>query len=1402
MSMHTTAVRIALSLAASLLLVATAFGQAARTEPRAWTPAVSEALAAYYADDHVTALRICRHLLDTERDPAVRRDAALLCALAMTQMPARADRVEGMGRLAQLVQRDPSLIEDPECNLAFGIARTALSETGSALDALDHAVTGFAAQGNTRRQLAALVALAEAWSRHGEWEITPRRLLDRRPALPDEAEAIRRTRLDQLHAQLVKLPGNDQPLAQVDLIRAELLLRTPETQPQGLAILVQLAESQRISEPVARAALQLAQRHENEDRSAEALALYDRVRREWHGPLAAQAEERHRQLARPQIVIDCPASVRSGESATAHVRTRGLGDVQFEVRQVDVAAWLASASTRGREAALPISGSVRAARQLPAKAASWTWWDSDSLDEPLSFSASPAAYALIVQGSDEQGRPHSLKRLVLVTDLLAACLVGPRDALVWATRAPDAADSPPSTGDEELTGQFWMQRSFVPQRVEFNGGVARLALPPEAHLMRERRWYCLVRHGEHMALCSGELPATADDRPQPTRVALMGGPPEADVGDAFFIAGHLLHDPGTDHERSTDVRFELVIVDALEETRFARTLELSDQQTFNIQLPVTDELAGKHLRVFASHNGRILDNVLTRLAFSVPRSDLPRFRMQLDAPSWVRPGQPVPVSVRPEYPWGTWPRRARLGCWHFVFRLPSCESFAEPLQTAMDLREQWADDTSSVLTFAWPPHAFGVEDDPRVVRLDGIAASWEGRRGQAGLDLLYGPEPRHAWLIPMPGQPQVGQDLRFRLGWFEPGGRAVPHLPQLEIRREGSLLARLDFRPLGVWLISEAWRAPQPGLYEAIAEIPGLDAPPLTARRTIEVQPTPDGQTSDAAWLSGNASLTQAADRAGVQVRLTGTSTRPLLCVVEADDPLAARALTGLPGPLEFSLGLGRLPGPAHLLVLAMGRSGPELLLTREVTPQAAHESASRQTPHRVHAHPGSVVTLPIPDALRSSGAGSILSARLVEARRNDQANLRDAPVEWLTSGPVTALQIVGSDGAAFVPSGPVLRTAGNETPSPLPPALQAALGEGVTLWAACTPLDSIAGQLSIDIPDEPGLHKLALAAQAPNGTVRTDTLFVDARQALLLELVGPPTLLVGDRAEIAVRLQNTFDEPADVELDLQIGDTLSVRSLRVREADGQSTPLPTSAGTRLTIPPDSMQWIFVEVEATRLGSSEVGVSIACRSRLQRESCNCTVLPAVTAPPSMPELFVDRQVSVWARKRDPGTRIAPHWPTSAVDAVRAQQAGRPVQPQPPDPNGPDAAEDQDPMARWVPIGPGDTLLPGQLLLVREAISVERPLGKTTWTQRLPACCRAVASPPADLATVGTRLDTAPDRIVSHVDRLEPGAVWNEYCVAVVRPGEFAWPLPEVRLGEQDLPVAVDQADQRLRVAPR
>ncbi len=1147
------------------------------TAVRQWSAEIAGALAAYRTGEYEAARQQCHALRARSGDGPWRLDAEVIDTLCLLYSPARADMQEGRTRLAQLAEQDPTLWDEPECHLAIGHALSALHETTEALRTLTRAVAGFAAAGLPARQAATLVELADTWARHGEWELTPASFGVRMPGSPQEAAHTRRQQIDALRPEIDALPDNDDALERYELVRGNFLLDSGLDSDAGAAALVPLAAKSEFTATRAAAASRLAEWYEAGGRAAEAAALWERVARDWHGAQAWRAAQRQAELVQPKIELDLPAAAPVGQLVRPHVRARGVPRVSLEVRSVDVEAWLSTQRTRGNDMFLAEAGGVQFARDFNTRSEdAFAWWGSEREPVPPEFQAGAGAYVVIARGVGTDGRTVSVKKLLTVSDVAATCFVGPERVLVWAV----VAGQRPTP----LTVKFWMHSSFVPVTRDLKDDVASFPLPNEARLSRERGWVCLVRAGEHLAVCRGQLPPA--DRAVP-RAALSAGPPTAVVGQTITIAGLLVPPDGEalNLDGATDVQLE--VADTLKHVQMEQRVPLDGGGAFATEVAVPPAAAGRQLRFVVRRNEQVLELLGTRPAVNVSRADDPRFRVTFDLPPWLWPSRTTLAgTLRVEYPWGTVPVDAHVELTLRALRLPGADGPGAPTWGA-SLADRGALDARGVLPFTIPLAELVAPDEPAVVHVSASITSWEGRTGTGQTHVLLAPQQPHLWLSTVPHEPVVGTETRFQLGWFAPGGLPVAELPVVEVSRDGGPL-RLATSIAEGGCTSEPWFAPSPGDYEVAAEVVGADvARAAAARRTITVRAAPPGDTPPAHPLRCEA--VWEGSRAAVGVDLTGSVPGSLLVLVAGRNPLGAVSLPEVAGRMRVEVPVASMGVGAHVRVLRMGHGDVEELDRRPVCAAGRNASASEagfaapalelSEPH-TDVWPGSTASVRV----QRRGLGeAVLIARLIDATHPPRFQPPGAPA---------------SAGDADV--------------------LDKLVRIGETLWCTSMALND-ERILSVPVPAQPGLYQLVAGLRTADGFVTTDTLLLDARRGVLCQVDLPPRLRVGDRTLLAVRLVNGYAEQTDAVVNVTLDAGLHAEALEIVGAAGEVCR--PGARRTLTLPPGRAVWLRGDVEATAGGTGHVAVEITACDRTEVSVGVCEILPTEPAPPDAPRVL-------------------------------------------------------------------------------------------------------------------------------------------------------------------------------------
>jgi len=1301
--------------------------------------------------------------------------------------------------LQQMMLEDPALGDDPECNLAYGVALTALAETADALAVLEKAAAGFAARGDPR-QTEALEALAQTWAVHNEWERTPARFNVPRPAHATAARATRRAQIEALRSRISALPNASDSLARLNLVLGRYLLCAPETADEGRGLLRRLTDVAELTPAGCQAALTLATDCEQRQSWGEAVEWYRRVAVECVGEAAAQARQAVERLTHPDLLLDVPTRVSAGQPLPIRLRVRGLESVRLEVRQVDVEAWLSNPRTRGSEAGLPESGSIRLSRDLVTRAeTAYAWWNSASNDESLECLVPPGAYVVLASGRDADGQVYKRKHLVIVSDLLAVCVTGRQRVLAWAGHpGADGHDYQP------IQARFWMNRSFAPVEVALmplpeaepiageslawaEQAVANFRLPAEAAVLRDKGWVCLLRCGEHLAVCRGEVASLGVGETLP-RVALLTGPPGPGIGESFYAAGFLL--PGETGEVNPPIgsRLELTAIDALERVKLRQGLPLLAGGVFGASLRVDAGQAGEHLRVLTRLDGQSLWNVLGRPTVSAPRTDERQFRVRIeDVPVWLPADAGVlRGTVRAEYPWGAAPLHARARCVFDSFLLPltglrdyQMEGQSVAHEGRLDVDGQWR--------FELPLSALGLSDVPLAIHIRARVTSLEGREGAAQTTVLVGASRPHAWLTCDPSQAVAHQPLRFICAWVDPAGAVLSRPPTVSVRRDGAEVTRLPLRASPQGFVSMPWE-PEPGLYEAVVTLDMVEQPPLTLRRAVTVQAV---QATAAARpsIKCSANLLSSPQQVAVRVTLSGEHDGPVLALLARSEPLAASALPVLRGQAELTLPLEDLPTAGlRVAVLGLQAAQARLLAVEPVEPDPSQPIVlALQTP-RIAVWPGERVTVKaVASRAAAAAPPTVLIARLTLASRSGFVDPAASVSTAEQSRRASGLSI-GTSLGEVRPDQRAQDETTDEPPVALYREIPAELAEGMTLWCASLAVPNGVGEFEVPVPERPGCYRLIVVARSADGAFAAESLLIDARQGITATLSVPRRMRVGDRVLVALELENAGADPRYAEVRWELGDGLSAETMRVVGSRSLLRSLPASAPARLELPAGSRTWLHMEAEAARIAAGEVAVEVRAEDGCRRVAAPYEVADEVRAPGAA-DLTLHRRVFVWTKVRE-GPEHAHGRGRITPPEVGVQARVPPV-----------GADGEEPGWDWVPWQPTDRLVPGQLLKVRDELELRTALaGTLSWSQDVPPTCHTVRGMLERAQSYG--LVSEPDRLRTRLTELKPGLHAQEYFLAVVRPGVGELPAPRLQLDDQPVGVQVNPQQIRLVVVGR
>lgn len=1350
---------------ALLLLAATAVLTAAHAPaqtgaelpPSPWPAELGHAFELYYAEEFAETQRVCRQIAARTRDPALRREAEALAALATMRLVDRDSRLAGRARLTQLAADDPDLLTRPECQLAIGIAQSALSETAGALFQLRQAVDGFAARNRIARLAEACVALAEAWARHGEWEIPVPGLELPRPQSPAQADQIRLAQIRALRRRVAGLPGCENYRNRIDLILARALLESGDK--SGARLLEELADSGTLTREAAEAAVELAEQYEADQRWVDAARLYRRVEAARLGRLSQTAERRRKAIEQPQIVVQAPRRVGAGEQATVGLRVRNVATVEVEVRRVDLARWLAQRHGRFAESTLPISGALVAARRLQTGAPlQHGWWSSGELAEPLSFATT--AGALVVWARATDGSAEA-RRLLLVGELEAAVFAGRRRALIWASGA----------GGIELEGaraSFWMHGSFVPREAPLRAGIALLDLPPEARLLRDKRWVCLVTAGEEVTLCRGRLPAHAGAGRAPPAVALTAGPSEARPGQEVRVFGALLGGRGDGGPGPRSVEVELS--DTMDRRWALSSAEVSPAGTFETRFEIAPDGAGENLRIYARLGGQVLTQVYRSAGVHVPAASDGEFEVSWEALDRLVPeADAVGGELVARYLWGPPVAGGAVRLSARAVRFPTSQPardwmYSPPLArlAVLNAAGRWK--------FEQPLEGFGLPDGPLAVRLAATVRGWDGRQQSGFAELLVADEPVQMWLDCTPTAPRVGEPVHASVGWFDPLGRAVGSKPGLVVRRDGAVIRELELIPVTGGLRSRAWRPVAPGPYELCVTLPIDGADPVVVRQTIEVagdrpahaETKPVACTAQAATADG---------RPQVRARVEGGWPRPVLVLLADEDPLTAAALPGLTGSAQVLLTPDHVPsGPTRVLLVGRSGSGVQVLGATRVAPcpeDTLHLACSLEP---AEPHGGGELTVDVTVTRGEQRRAVDQAAVLVRLARVAQ----HGALPWL---PGETRPDVG-----LLPAGIELFHSqrgddGNGVSLPeareLPGELIEALFAHRTLWLDSALTAEGQARFAVPLPPRPGFYRLFVLARSPDGSFARVCRDLDQRDELELLADLPPRLLVGDRSWAWLTIRNPRPTPVTVRATCSGNEALHVerpqpvgREVGVGAAGSGAADLTLAAGGSVRL--------RTAIEAVRAGRGVATFRVEAEGAARRISAVCAIgEAAVTVADKLTGNGLSLQREVFLLQREQGV-------------------------------GPDdgGAGGQPADSGWIriPLEPGERLDPGALVVVQEQFTPLRALRDVEWEQRLPGNCLTYTGQAfgEQLRQVGRCREQRPGSVLFATPWLGAGRPCiHEYVMVAARPGACQFPAP--RLRARGRVVRIDLVSEHSRV---
>ncbi len=1329
----------------------------ARSSPAAdadWTPASRAALAHFQAGEYDAARDLCAGPLAGADDPLVRRDAAALRAMLLMQGPARTERRSGVVEFDMLARAHRELLARPECQLALGTARLELNETAAALEHLDAAAGGFAAQRDAKRHRAALVALAEGWTRHTEWEHTPGRFGISRPADRAAAERIREQQVAKIREALAQLPDSTAACAALDLVWARHLLAAGDRAAEARDLLARVAALPLSVPAAADAALALGAEYEVEQRWGDALAMYARLQAEASGPLLDEARARQAAITKPQLQLSSPPVAPADRPVRLELGTRNVSAFEIEVRRLDLPAWLASRQGRLIEAQLPAAGSVQFAQRFTTSTEQpYDWWHAP----PVEVSAPPGAY--VVSMTAMAPVPATVRQLLLISDLVALTVMGDDRVLVWATARSGAAAADLDISTAQA--RFWMHGSFMPVQLALADGLARFALPPEARVLRERRWVCLVQAGEHLALCRGEVPPPAAAPPP-----LLLATDRPQVGRPLTVTG--LAPPGLDSAAPATDPWRLEVRDPLDSLIASQELAVSAGGVLHGALPVPAPAGGQTVRLVARRGEQSAQSLAGSHMLPVPWPGAAEHVLACRVPTHVPPdNRAITGTAQAWHAWGTPVEPDALTGILRVADLPSpaTNDQFESNEAVRLGRSLHGDEYVGVIPARERTFAVDIPARWLTTRANGPAAAgiWltgtdDDRNATTILRLVaIGAAPAVAWVRPTSAECQVGRPVRIEGGWFDPSELTGWEPPEFLVReargRQVHLAATAE--PTGWW--SAQWSPEQSGPADVQFTAPREGSVSAHATRTLLISPAPAGDRTpsiacSAEWLAGA--------QPTVRVRLTGESAAPLLVLLESGAPHAAEALDELHGERELSLPLASAPRSLRVLVVDLAASGTRVLARAPIAPPATERlELAVDTPGDPPAA-GAAVNVHV----RCTGPPSAVQDAWLIARLTPATTI--GPVLWIPgdprrdtwSGPALPQLIAGG-----VDSAGSLKIANAETQW-LPREVYAALRDRETLWTTAVPAARDL-ELSVPLPPQPDRYRLDLLACSARGAISTAQRVLDARSGVHLRPDVPARLTLGDRCLVGIAIENPATTPVTGTCEISFGAGLQAES--IEHAGTAQRPANPGAPLSVTVPAGGHAWIQARVEAVRAGHASLGVTFS-GDLAQTAVAEYDVLE-LDERTSSSAVQVKRTVLLLARGH-------------------AAHAGEP------DDAGAAAAS---------PVGDelhtGDRIFAGQRILVRDAFTVPSALAAVTWSQRLPPGCVANVSPDLPARPIGRSSRRRGDELRFETSRLAGGDHVHEFVLTGARPGACTLPAPQIESGGRPLPVQVEPADWRIVV---
>ncbi|GMU83833.1 MAG: hypothetical protein AMXMBFR47_37030 [Planctomycetota bacterium] len=1326
-----------------LLLIPCATAAAARADvPPGWSPALADAFAAYDEGRFTQALAEARTLVSAP-DDRLSLDAEALASMATIRGESRTEWVDGRGRLTRLIFGAPQLGERPDLRLALGLGHLALNESAAALDNLALAEDGFARQERPAARLEALAAQAEAWAIHNEWSMTPAQFNEPVPAGIPAANAVRERRIRDLRAVAETLPASEQTLAKIDVALGTLLLGAGDRRDEALALLRPVAALAPVDRTVARANLLLADDLAATGAIEAAAEHYERVARAPVGDLTVAAERGLRALREPRFEIDIPQRVRAEHAAGVVIRAANVAAAAVEIRRVDFPAWLESQRGQFSESLLPEEGAVAANGALPPGAGERE--RALRIDDALSA----GSYVIIARGRDAAGREVVSKRLLVVDSLDAAVFTG-RDAGLLLVG-----------GSGEAEARFWMHGALSPIVLAVRGGVAAFPLPPESRLLRDRRWTCVVRRGETLAVCRGVIPGGVERAGLPPGVLLSLSPAAPRVGEEIVIAGAVPLAARPDR-RSAATSLEIALVDPAERVVAESRAPVDERGFFFTRIRATPEMAGKTIQAIVRASGQTLDQLYRRAGVAVEPLDDPTVRAVVQMPPHLaRLLGPVPLRLRTEWigggPVGGQPIE-------LVTNASRWPTESQPQFAARPVSRREKMPVEGRRDLATNVGALGLPEGPKSVLLRLTSFNPDRRPAVAEAPVMIAPQPLHAWVEVDAERPIVGMPTHLSLGWFDAAG-VVAGPPRVEIAGPDGRRRELAIYESAAGLRTAEWIPAIPGRHRATLTFDGVSDSAGTFAREITV-----GAPADRP-VESLVSLRAVRQGGSDSVRVTASSESPqsLFVIAAGLDPLGGARVDVGPADGEASIDLAA-PAPAgrpiRVYAVRFDDGRPRIVAGCDV--ELAPEPALTLTETSSETILGGVKNFKV----SLDGAdlrGATVVSRLMPIEPPGRHLWTPPETSPDRSGGVPRLRV---DGASFAggpgDGGPVLTPAAAE---PFDSATVLHLAASAAIWADAA---LAGGEVTVSpaIPSRQGRFRLEVIAARADGSLARGAHLIDTRRSAELTLEFPPSVEVGDRMFGLVRIDHRGDSPLATSLAFK--PPAGLRIIRALDASGRALADADGAFT-VAIEPRSATRIAVEFEVAAPLRGTLRVELTTPDgRVPAATVIRTPVDAAAAGPSPTEERIRVQRRLYRLERPI------EWAQIEDDASEPQ-----------------SEVDRMPEYNRIPLSADLPVPAGTPILVEETIAFPRFAGTLDWQQRIPANCVTLADAPRDFAVVGKLEQRRVGSLHYSAPLADTAERVHSYIIVPTRAGVCRFPAPTVRSGRTRVPVELSPSDETI-----